>query len=107
MSCHKEAETEKATLDILVESHTSSDEQTGIRTYSCIFCRFGLYIIFGLFSNHNICSVTCKGHLELEKHIVKHHQDMLNSTENVKQEVEKSLIGTRTLIETRSPEPTS
>jgi len=79
MSCHKEAEAEKATLDILVESHTSSDEQTGIRTYSCIFC-----------------SVTCKGHLELEKHIVKHHQDMLNRTESMKHEEENGLIGTRT-----------
>ena len=42
MSCHKEAASEKATLDMLVESHTSSDEQTGIRTFSCIHCRLYL-----------------------------------------------------------------
>ena len=40
MTCHKEAVNEKASLDMLVESHTSSDEQTGIRTYSCIYCRY-------------------------------------------------------------------
>merc|ERR1719483_282763 len=62
MSCHKEASTEKATLDMLVESHTSSDEQTGIRTLSCIFC-----------------SVTCKGQQGLKNHVNKHHQDILNA----------------------------
>jgi len=64
MTCHKEAVNEKASLDMLVESHTSSDEQTGIRTYSCIYC-----------------SVTCKGQRELQIHISKHHQDLLNGAD--------------------------
>ena len=40
MASHKETETEKASLDMMVESHTSSDEQTGIRTFACKFCRY-------------------------------------------------------------------
>jgi len=77
MSCHKEANTEKATLDMLVESHTSSDEQTGIRTFSCIFC-----------------SVTCKGQLALKAHVDKHHQDIVTTDHVIdlgKMVVEKTL----------------
>jgi len=56
LNCHKEASLEKATLAMLVESHTGSDEQVGIRTHSC-----------------RLCSATCKGELELEEHFRNHH----------------------------------
>ena len=60
LNSHKEAGLEKATLAALVESHTGSDEQVGIRTWAC-----------------GLCSATCKGEKELEQHVQKHHMDTL------------------------------
>ena len=56
MNSHKEAAHEKATLAQLVETHTGSDEQVGIRTVSC-----------------RLCSATCKGEKELGEHMRRRH----------------------------------
>jgi len=78
MASHKETETEKASLDMMVESHTSSDEQTGIRTFACKFC-----------------SVTCKGQIQLKSHIKKHHQQ--EEKDDAKLELVSCLIDDRPL----------
>jgi hypothetical protein len=56
LNSHKEAAMERDTLAAMVETHTGSDEQIGIRTAAC-----------------RLCSATCKGAKELGEHMVRHH----------------------------------